>query len=381
MSLHKAIEKITEADLQELIEQKVGEGKTLDYKKTLNVDNDHTKDEFRRDITSFANASGGDLIYGMKEKADEPGVPEELCGFEIQNIEAKKNQLTQILDAHIRPRVPNVKIKEILLLNGNYAFIVRVPQSYNKPHQVVIQEDKRKGDFQFWIRRESNKAQIDVDELRVAFTLGETLREKIRNFRMERLGNISSGATPTPLRKGVKIILHLIPIGAFDYSVKLQLPSRNNDLSRYAPLVDHETMPRPNFDGLLAINEEHSYLQIFRNGVIESVYSARPMDTERQDLGWGEFQPHIEKGLLKYVSIQQEMGVQPPILIMLSLLDVKGYKVKETYWADNPRLDRNELILPEQVIEQFEFEPKAVMKPIFTQIWNAGGFDADYSGR
>ena len=198
---------------------------------------------------------------------------------------------------------------------------------------------------------------------------------------MERLGNISSGATPTPLRKGVKIILHLIPIGAFDYSVKLQLPSRNNDLSRYAPLVDHETMPRPNFDGLLAINEERSYLQIFRNGVIESVYSARPMDTERQDLGWGEFQPHIEKGLLKYVSIQQEMGVQPPILIMLSLLDVKGYKVKETYWADNPRLDRNELILPEQVIEQFEFEPKAVMKPIFTQIWNAGGFDADYSGR
>ena len=381
MSLHKAIEKITEADLQELIEQKVGEGKTLDYKKTLNVENDHTKDEFRRDITSFANASGGDLIYGMKEKADEPGVPEELCGFEIQNIEAKKNQLTQILDAHIRPRVPNVKIKEILLSNGNYAFIVRIPQSYNKPHQVVIQEDKRKGDFQFWIRRESNKAQIDVDELRVAFTLGETLREKIRNFRMERLGNISSGATPTPLRKGVKIILHLIPIGAFDYSVKLQLPSRNNDLSRYAPLVDHETMPRPNFDGLLAINEERSYLQIFRNGVIESVYSARPMDTERQDLRWGEFQPHIEKGLLKYVSIQQEMGVQPPILIMLSLLDVKGYKVKETYWADNPRLDRNELILPEQVIEQFEFEPKAVMKPIFTQIWNAGGFDADYSGR
>ena len=175
MSLHKAIEKITEADLQELIEQKVGEGKTLDYKKTLNVENDHTKDEFRRDITSFANASGGDLIYGMKEKADEPRIPEELCGFEIQNIEARKNQLTQILDAHIRPRVPNVKIKEILLSNGNYAFIVRIPQSYNKPHQVVIQEDKRKGDFQFWIRRESNKAQIDVDELRVAFTLGETL--------------------------------------------------------------------------------------------------------------------------------------------------------------------------------------------------------------
>ena len=266
MSLYKEIEKITKSDLQELIEQKVGEGKTLDYKKTLNIENDYTKDEFRRDITSFANASGGDLIYGIKEKDDEPGIPEELCGFEIQNIEAKKNQLTQILDAHIRPRVPNIGMNEVLLSNGNYAFIVRIPQSYNKPHQVVIQEDKRKGDFQFWIRRESNKAQIDVDELRIAFTLGETLREKIRNFRMERLGNIASEVTPTPLKKGVKIILHLIPIGAFDYTVKLQLPSRNNELSKYEPLVGHETRPLPNFDGLLAINEERSYLQIFRNG-------------------------------------------------------------------------------------------------------------------
>ena len=387
MSLHKAIEKITEADLQELIEQKVGEGKTLDYKKTLNVDNDHTKDEFRRDITSFANASGGDLIYGMKEKADEPGIPEELCGFEIQNIEARKNQLTQILDAHIRPRVPNVVMKEILLSNGNYAFIVRIPQSYNKPHQVVIQEDKRKGDFQFWIRRESNKAQIAVDELRIAFTLGETLREKIRSFRMERLGNISSGVTPTSLRKGVKIILHLIPIGAFDYTVKLQLPSRNNNLQiYYRPLVGWDTRPQPNFDGLLAANEEQSYLQIFRNGVIESVYSYVTLDTGSQDLRWGELQSLIEEGLLNYVSIQKEMGVQPPILIMLSLFDVQGYKVQgckqnELYWPDNPSLDRNELILPEQVIEQFEFDPKVVMNPIFIQIWNAGGLDADYSKR
>jgi hypothetical protein len=69
--------KITEADLHRLIAGAVSESLYIDYKATKsggspygNSDADHK--EFLADISSFANAVGGDLVIGMAEKN---GVP------------------------------------------------------------------------------------------------------------------------------------------------------------------------------------------------------------------------------------------------------------------------------------------------------------------
>ncbi len=67
MAIRKSIDNISEADLADLIAQEVREDRGLDYKRDLNI-SPEARPEFFRDISSFANASGGDIIYGLDEE-------------------------------------------------------------------------------------------------------------------------------------------------------------------------------------------------------------------------------------------------------------------------------------------------------------------------
>ena len=69
------IEAITLADLQSLVTNAVSEGTTIEYKRdfyNLDVPNPQQKvkqhEEMLKDISSFANTIGGDLIIGIDEK-------------------------------------------------------------------------------------------------------------------------------------------------------------------------------------------------------------------------------------------------------------------------------------------------------------------------
>ena len=87
----KNIDQITEKDLQDLIDNSVVERKTLEYKQSLPGNSDSEKKEFLNDISSFANTSGGDLIYGIIEDRD-TGIPKTLEGLEIQNVDQEINR-------------------------------------------------------------------------------------------------------------------------------------------------------------------------------------------------------------------------------------------------------------------------------------------------
>lgn len=63
----KAFDQITEQELQGLVNNGVLEGKTIEYKQEMTINKDSDKKEFLADVSSFANAGGGDLIYGIVE--------------------------------------------------------------------------------------------------------------------------------------------------------------------------------------------------------------------------------------------------------------------------------------------------------------------------
>jgi hypothetical protein len=65
LALDKPVEEITEADLTALIEAGTPELKTLEYKQAPPGGGDDVRKEFLADVASFANSSGGHLIYGM----------------------------------------------------------------------------------------------------------------------------------------------------------------------------------------------------------------------------------------------------------------------------------------------------------------------------
>ena len=61
-----AFEAIAESGLLALVESRVGERRTIEYKREFPAGGDEAKREFLADASSFANASGGDLVFGIE---------------------------------------------------------------------------------------------------------------------------------------------------------------------------------------------------------------------------------------------------------------------------------------------------------------------------
>src|ERR1700752_1975983 len=113
MSLsNKQLDSIQEDDLQALIDNKVQESKTIEYKESLPSNSPEDKREFLADVSSFANAAGGHLIYGIRE---ESGIPVELCSLQNIDADAQILRLENIIRDCIEPRIPGVQMQAIPL--------------------------------------------------------------------------------------------------------------------------------------------------------------------------------------------------------------------------------------------------------------------------
>src|ERR1019366_9793244 len=103
---------ITPDDIVRLVTDKVSERKTLEYKKTLNVGNTDDKAEFLADVSSFANASGGDILFGITDEKGEDGkatgIPGEIVGLKISNDGPARNRIEQLIQTGLQPRLPEI---------------------------------------------------------------------------------------------------------------------------------------------------------------------------------------------------------------------------------------------------------------------------------
>lgn len=369
--INKPIDQITIDDLKQLIQNSVLEGREIEYKEAFPSNSDSGKKEFLSDVSSFANANGGDLIIGVKEQN---GTPKELSGVSVSNIDEEKLRLENMIRDGIEPRIQS-SIK-VLNLDDNKIVIIRITKSWNKPHRVIF-----KGHDKFYTRNSSGKYQMDTMELRTAFNLSETFAEKIRSFRTNRLNEIISNNTPVPLHEGGKIILHLIPLDCFSPGLKYNISSVANNSSKLSPINSNSGGScRYNLDGILtyaggAEDESYSYAQLYRNGIIEAVESHFLRHSEEKYIPYVLYEKELLNSLPKYLSLLQELNVGLPILIFLSLTGVKGYymPLKSLFPHKHHKIDRNTLSLPEYVIESYDIDTKEILIPLFNIIWNACG--------
>src|SRR5262245_12321376 len=102
-------EELAEPHLQALIDNEVRERRTIEYKQQLPSGKDEDVREFLADVSSFANAGGGDLIFGMAE-AD--GSAAEIVPLEFEPDAEKRRWEARIRDG-IHPRIPGLRLREI----------------------------------------------------------------------------------------------------------------------------------------------------------------------------------------------------------------------------------------------------------------------------
>jgi hypothetical protein len=223
-------------------------------------------------------------------------------------------------------------------------------------------------------------------ELRTAFNLSSTLVDKIRNFKTERITALIADDTPIPFYEGGKIILHLIPLDAFSPNFQINLKSVADISISLKPIHSSGYNNRRNLEGILTYsggeNSSHSYVQLFRNDIIEAVEGLF-LNMEKITGIKEKFIPSIayERELLKslpiFLKVLKDLNVNPPFFIFLTITGIKGFKMPgniKDFISGYP-IEKDILLLPESLIETYNIEPKEILRPLFDLIWNACGFN------
>jgi hypothetical protein len=120
----------TRAEVQTLIDTDVQEDLHLDYKDSRALDR-NKKDEIAKDVSSFANADGGIIIYGVKEANHVPVKIDE----GVDHRKLSHEWLEQVIRSNITPRIDELRIVPIRLTKDKSIYVVYIPKSYGSPHQ------------------------------------------------------------------------------------------------------------------------------------------------------------------------------------------------------------------------------------------------------
>lgn len=382
MTLHlRDVTLLTLADIEVLLDDEVSEGRDLDYKEELPKDSDEDKQEFRYDVSALANASGGVILYGIREKRDSEGqttgVPDEIIPLKI-NPDSATLRLEHLLRSHIDPKIPGVQIR-FIPCQGGHVGVVRVPRSWAGLHLVYHNKS-----YRFYSRTSKGKYILDATEIRNGFVTAQEGVERLRRFRHDRLTRIVADEGPAKLEEGPTAILHVFPLSLGDPSLRIDL-SPTYTPSAFPPTLGGSIGFNSdyNYDGFVKtvlpeIDKASNYIQFFRNGAIEEVYG-RLQDERSTVLRADWLEEASILSLTTCLSASREIGLTPPLFVCLSLFGVQGL----SYGVDRIGGYRRGLrvhpfrepqyILPEILVHGFDEETQTILRPAFDRIWNAAG--------
>lgn len=370
---------LREEDLRGLIDAAVAEGKDVDFKEQLPGGTDREKKEFLADATSFANTIGGWLFYGIKETA---GIASSVDGCVVDESDVEMLRLENLIQMGVKPRIPEYQLGAVLLGNGNHVFAIKLRRSFVHPHRVTLGAHAK-----FYARNSAGKYPMDVSELRTAFTRGQSLAERMKEFRRDRLASIQTRDTPLPLARNAILVLHILPLRAFDTDDVVGMEDVWEQRTAFHPILGASMGSRMNMHGLLTYSaptrdprDVLAYSQLYRNGTVEAV-SAELLGT-----GGGDTPPwfdasgverHVIRAVGEYLEVLKRMGISAPYYIMLSFLGVKGRKI----WRRDPLVQRNvkgiledQLIPPEILADDTEVTVASLLRPALESLWHASGF-------
>ena len=371
------LDSINESHLKALAANGVRESRSLEFKTRLAWGTDSEKKEFLADVSALANGGGGDLVLGIEE---DEGTATAVTGLESFDPDKDTLRIESIVRDGIAPRIVGLRVRRVALSSGRSVVVVRVPNSLNRPHMVVFKQWSR-----FYSRNSAGKYQLDVHELRSAFVGSENVTERIRQFRIERIDAILQGNTPEPMPGRSYTCVHMIPILAFDPSFSFDITRVRKHGESLPPIGEQGWSPRVNFDGLLfstqtGTGESDTYVQLFRNGVVEAVechlLAQSSMDHGSAKIIPREYEKDVIKAVNSYAEFYRKHEMPAPVLVGLSMLNVKGFRMDvRNIGYRVPLIDREHLVLPGRLAESLDLNAASFLRPCFDQIWNACGYD------
>ncbi len=379
------IDRISIGDITSLVDNAVRECKTLEYKEALPGRNDAEKKEFLADISSFANASGGSIVYGVSEVRDSErrptGLPERAIGLANVNGDAEVRRLEEMIRDGLEPRISGVGIRSLDGFPNGPVLVVQIPKSWAAPHMVSFKASPR-----FFSRTNAGKSPLNVPEIRAAFLQSEEIPNRIRRFRESRLSAIVAGETPVVLPQTPLVVLHVVPVESYLGTESIDVLEFLDGRIVLPPMGATQWNQRLNFDGYVSYqggseqgDPQFNYTQLFRNGAIEGVdaFLLAGFDGKTDFIPSVALEEDVLNGAKQYFAAFKKMQMTGAVVIMLSLLNVRGFYMhasKHRMPYPVHRIEKRDLLLPDVMVDDVDTPVEVAFRPVFDLLWQACGY-------
>jgi hypothetical protein len=309
-------------DIEALLQSRPREGVHIDYKRQLPGEKQAPSD-LLADVSAFANAQGGVILFGIEEKEGEPVA---CCGIgEVADLDKETRRLSATIADNLDPALRGFQFDAVTMPSGSRVLVLRIPPSSSAPHQIT------KGTPKFYLRGNGLNIPMTSHDLRAAFLSAYSLEEQCRNFVERRCEQISQKRLPIRLNSTGHAVLHVIPIASLVRPASRSVtelqravtgalwpPESNGGCS---PGVCLEGITSTSFDGQGGC---YSHVLIFRNGIVEASYPCRGKDSNQKFVYEGSYLRKFHNVLDVYEDTIRRLGCNPPYLISLSLVDCQG---------------------------------------------------------
>jgi len=380
--------------LESLIKNGIEENIHLDYKEQLG-----SNAEIAKDLSSFANSDGGNIIYGIREVNNRPT---EIIPINQPNLREKLDQIARngidpSLDVRIFPIHVNIEGNE------GQIFLIYIPRKYPILHQAV----KR---AKYYKRTEFTSSPMSNFEIETAFKLVYNYEERINSLFQNRLHELNSGEYHVNIPSQTRMLIHMISIDALETNRSLNLGIVFSEFDNYLkpPGCTFGKNIERNLHGLLVscgpepFSDNYvGYVQLYRIGMIEAIDSSLMKPTEQlhgrhynkpvKILGMWYLEKNIIDSCKMYLKTLEKIGAGLPIFLYISFTHLRGYKIslvpyKDSFISrDSDITKRDEILLPRIKIDSFKIDFEEKLKTSFDVFWNAfnqpGSRNYDEKGR
>jgi hypothetical protein len=212
-------------------------------------------------------------------------------------------------------------------------------------------------------------------------TRSRALIERATQFRDERLTSIRNGTTAAgALSSSHLVCVHCVPDAAIKGELRIDVGQIDQRNTFAAPIGSTSYNSHFNADGLLRENRNggalDGYLQLFRNGIVESVDSHMMVGRGREDgLPSTFFAISLSRFMTELVNMWRTLGIGDPACVLVTLAGLKNVPLMlpaNGGYVTRPFLS-DTFYLPDVVIEDFESDPRLPLRHALDVLWQAAG--------
>jgi hypothetical protein len=345
------------ADVEEFLQQQIGENLTLDYKRELSTSSNRDRTELCKDISAFANSQGGMIIYGVDEDSTDrtpqlppAGTPRTVGRQSVEEWAAQmlRSGVQPPMDFEMEPFDYGGEPDKCVL-------VIRTTASPAAPHMVTLQSNNR------YYRRSNYETRI-ADEYEVREMLerarrlylgveDELARRGYDNPRSSSFGDnpytrrlatrsTSSGSDPRRVPAEMWASVAVLPTGPGgtsrqdrrEWSSWLDPSTRRYQPEMGGLFVPHLVRPMlggvacvtpPYLEGAAADLEE--YLLVGFDGSVELGFCPAITRDESQHIFWGgQLVRRLWQTLNFVADVRSRLGILAPHLLTINLRNTEG---------------------------------------------------------